>query len=121
MWDLIVQISDHCLSFYFIRTRWIFACIKHLYVFRTILYLDPKGLSGRSYLCTIPQTFLSYKKKHRAYARCSLTGNKNLSAIIKLTNILRIFDSQPGYAGGACRYLKVVTANRLADPFWLGI
>ena len=42
------------------------------------LWLDLKGLSGRSYICTIPQTFLLFKKEHRLTRR-SLTGKKIFS------------------------------------------
>ena len=33
----------------------------------SLVYLDPNEMSGRSYLCTVPQTFPLYKKEHRIY------------------------------------------------------
>ena len=44
-------------------------------------------MSGRSYLCTCPRLFYCPKRRIE-YAGYSLTGNKNYSAITKLTNTM---------------------------------
>ena len=51
------------------------------------LYLDPKELSGWSYLCTCPQTFLLYEKENSI---CTLLihQEQNYSVITQLTNTM---------------------------------
>ena len=39
MWDLIVSVPDHCLSFYFVRIHFIIGCKQYI-LYLYILYSD---------------------------------------------------------------------------------
>ena len=43
----------------------IYTLIKISEVIYTLIYLDPNEMSGRSYLCTCPQTILLFDKGNR--------------------------------------------------------